>query len=92
VLQLIALAGLAVSALVRVGFAFEIDALTIAGLSGLLFWVQFSEWRRTRRLAKKVDQLLARTRYGPLTTEDLEAIRALRAEAARLSLRPGPAR
>jgi hypothetical protein len=77
------LGALVFASLVRVGVAFEIDALLIAVLCGLLFWVQLADRQRTRSLAAKVDQLIARRAYAALGEEDLEVVEALRAEARR---------
>lgn len=78
---------LAGTALLRTVVAFEIDALTIAVLSALLTWTQYNERRRARATAEKIEYLLIRQRYGPLTAEDVEAILALKSQHRRLARR-----
>lgn len=84
-LPFVVLGGLAVSALMRAAVAFEIDAVIIAILSGLLFWTQWRERRRARAAAERIERLLVRRGFGPLSAEDIEAIQALRAQARRLA-------
>lgn len=86
--QLILLAALVVVAFGRLALRPEADALTIAILSGLLFWTQAAQWRRMRILATKIEQLVARQRYGPLSAEDLEVIHALQAQVRREAAAP----
>lgn len=71
------LTGLMLVALVRLVVAFDLDALIIATLSGLLLWVLSEEARRNDIIGRKLDHLLDLQRYGPLTPEDREVIAIL---------------
>jgi hypothetical protein len=79
---LIVLGALAVGALARTVLAFELDALTIALLSGLLFWTQWTARRRARAIAEKVESLVLRHRYGPLSSETSKSSRRCTPSAA----------
>jgi hypothetical protein len=84
------LACLALAALVRVVRDFEVDALVIAALSILLIRVLAAEQRRGDEIGRKLDDLLALQKYGPLTAEDREVVAALRVSRATRSSPGGP--
>lgn len=81
------LLGVVMVAAFRASLAFDIDALTILGLSALLLWTQGSEARRNALIGRKLDYLVNLLRYGPLTAEDREVIAALQAQTDRLASR-----